>query len=196
MVGAFETAARDRARRVLFLDVDGVLHPFSSTSFFHAPCMSALRQIVQQTGAAIVLSSSWQGTPAALAQVNAALERNGIPVCIDTTVSNGRAATLPANRAGEIKSWVEAHAQQCLGGYVVVDDMDLHAFLPPGTFVRTEDEVGLTEADAMRAIQLLGGPDKSLPPLPPPPRKPGGFNVLVTRGEMQREMMRAAMAGM
>ena len=143
-----------------------------------------------------VVCGKWGRSPAALAQVNAALERNGIPVCIDTTVSNGRAATLPANRAGEIKSWVEAHAQQCSGGYVVVDDMDLHAFLPPGTFVRTEDEVGLTEADAMRAIQLLGGPDKSLPPLPPPPRKPGGFNVLVTRGEMQREMMRAAMAGM
>ena len=168
-------------KRTLFLDVDGVLHPFSATSFFHAPCMSALRQVVQQTGASIVLSSSWQATPTSLGTVNAALQANGIPPCVSTTVEpsatgRSRPATSENGRAKEILAWVAAHPDACSGGWVAVDDMGLACRLPTDNFV------------------LLGGPDASVPPLPPPPSKPGGFNSIVTRGEMQRDMMRAAMA--
>ena len=187
-------------KRVVFLDVDGVLHPFSASSLFHAPCMAALRTIIAQTGASIVLSSSWQATPQSLAQVNAALQMNGVPACSDKTVPTNAAGMAPAgagesNRAREILDWVDGHSDACRDGWVALDDMDLLRFMPPDAFVRTQAESGLTEADAREAIQILGGRDASLPPLAPAPAKPGGFNVLVTRGEMQREMMRAALAG-
>ncbi len=163
---------------------------------FHAPCMQALRTIVQQTGAHIVLSSSWQSIPSTYAQVNAALERNGLPTCVDKTVGGGPTRAGESARAHEIAAWVAANPASCAAGYVAIDDLDLAPHLARGTFVRTEAESGLTEADAMRAIDLLGGPDPSVAPLPPPPHKPGGFNVVVTRGEVQRDMMRAAMAGL
>ena len=76
---------------------------------------------------------------------------------------------------------------------MALDDMELQPHLPAGSCVRTEAESGLTEEDARHAVRLLGGPDPSLPPLPDAPKSPGAFNVLVTRGEMQREMMRAAL---
>ena len=182
--------------KAVFLDVDGVLHPLGAASFFHAPCMSALRSIVEQTGAALVLSSSWQSSRQSAELVDAALRMNGLPPCVDQTVApdaRGRASPSgeEAGRADEIRRYVEAHPERCAGGWVAVDDTDLNL---AGHFVRTDASSGLTPADADAAIRVLGGPDARAPPLPPPPPKPGGFNVLVTRGEVQREMMRAALA--
>ena len=149
-------------RKVILLDVDGVLHPFSSASPFTAPCMAALRSIVEQTGAAIVLSSSWQGLPSTVAKVNAALETHGLPrVSAQTVCPNeaGYAATGAdaRSRASEIIRWVEANADQCTGGWVAIDDMHLQRLLPGGNFVRTEAELGLTEANAWSAVMMLGG---------------------------------------
>ena len=42
--------------RIIFLDVDGVLHPTTNAHFFLPRSMMSLRQIVEQTGAAIMLS--------------------------------------------------------------------------------------------------------------------------------------------
>ena len=127
--------------------------------------------------------------------VNAALQTNGLPTVVDKTLPSGATATSEEGRAREIARWVETHADKCSGGWVVLDDMDVRPHLPPGHVVRTRAESGLTDRDAEWAVKLLGGPDKSLPPLPPPPKKPGAFNVIVTRGERDRDMMRAAMAG-
>eukprot|EP00966_Prymnesium_polylepis_P163056 3768536-Prymnesium_polylepis.1 len=162
--------------------------------------MTALRSVVGQTGASIILSSSWQGTPGSRAQVDAALQANGIPCCIGQTVEPNaagaaRVGTGEETCASEIKRWAVKHPEQCSGGWVAIDDLDLTRFLPPKSFVRTQAEEGLTQDGAKCAVESLGGPDTSLPPLPPPPQKPGGFNILVTRGEMQRDMIRAAMAG-
>ena len=181
--------------KVIFLDVDGVLHPFTANSFFQANCLAALRRIVGETGAAIVLSSSWQSSEASLAMVNRALRTNGLPTVVDKTLPSGATATSEEGRAREIARWVETHADQCSGGWVVLDDMDVQPHLPAGHVVRTRAESGLTDRDAELAVELLGGPDKSLPPLPSPPKKPGALNVSVTRGERDRDMMRAAMAG-
>jgi hypothetical protein len=161
-----------------------------------------LRRIVEQTGASIVLSSSWQATPHQRRQVDSALQANGIPSTASQTVEipNPRPSSIvrvgktDTYRAGEIKAWIKRHVQECAAGWVALDDLDLQHFLPTGRFVRMEAEAGLTDRDAEAAIQLLGGPDPAAPPLPPPPHNPGGFNLLVSRGEMQREMLRAALA--
>ena len=129
-----------------------------------------------------------------MAMVNSALIQNGIPQCVGKTVASGAPSGEDDGRAREITTFVANHPELCARGWVALDDMALGALLPPGKFVRTEPEAGLTAANATKAIELLGGPDASAPPLPPIPSKPGGFNVLVTRGEMQRDAMRAAMA--
>ena len=54
---------------VIFLDVDGVLHPLvvefrdgklSDEHLFRPDCMRNLKRIVDETGAELVLSSSWR----------------------------------------------------------------------------------------------------------------------------------------
>jgi hypothetical protein len=54
---------------VVFLDVDGVLHPLmvefrdgklSDEHLFKEECMRYLKRIVDETGAELVLSSSWR----------------------------------------------------------------------------------------------------------------------------------------
>ena len=37
--------------KVIFLDVDGVLHPLTGTEMFTEPCMTQLKRIVDETGA-------------------------------------------------------------------------------------------------------------------------------------------------
>ena len=142
-----------------------------------------------------MLSSSWRTTSTLQAQVNSVLERNGLPYCIGATCTSN-ASGVEANRAREIMLWVESHAAACADGYVVLDDMDLSQHLPEAgaRFVRTDAASGLTEADALLAVRLLGGPEENMPTLLPP-TKPGAFNILVTRSELERDAIRAAMAG-
>lgn len=155
--------------------------------------MTALRKIIEQTGAKIVCSSSWRTTSASLATLNSALAQNGLPICVDKTAVSHN-GTPERCRAEEIRAWVAQNHWRCADGWVALDDMDLRERLPASSFVRTRAEAGLTDYDATAAVNKLGGPDPSLPPLPPPPRGGSGFNVIVTRGEMQRDAMRAAMA--
>ena len=161
--------------RVVILDVDGVLHPFSSESGFTAPCMRALRSIVEQTGASIVLSSSWQGLPSTVAKVNAALEANGLPHIVAQTVTPNaagyaRTGSDAKSRAREISRWVQANTEMCAGGWIAIDDMHLQRLLPGGNFVRTEADIGLTDANAWSAVMMLGGPTCLPPPTHGTPR--------------------------
>ena len=63
--------------KVIFLDVDGVLHPYHSrpNQQFRAHCMRRLKAIIDTTGAKIVLSTSWRRTARATAAVNLQLKR-------------------------------------------------------------------------------------------------------------------------
>ena len=179
--------------KVIFLDIDGVLHPVSASHCFHDSCMGALRAIVEQTGASIVLSSSWQVTPALRAHADAALQASGLPSCIGQTVQPaGDSEVLRVGsgndfRVAEIWRWTVAHATECSGGWVALDDLDLN--LPSENFVRTGAERGLTDADAQKAVRLLGGPDHSLPKLPP---SRGRTGEPLTKGEVLRAMINGA----
>lgn len=44
---------------VLFLDLDGVLHPADATEFFDASCLAALRRLLEMN-CELVLSSTWR----------------------------------------------------------------------------------------------------------------------------------------
>lgn len=151
---------------LLFLDVDGVLHPVGAEAghFFQPQCMAALRSIVEATGAAIVLSSAWQAHAAGREDVNNALRSWGLPSFVATTVT-GVPGSGEERRAREITAWVRAHAAAC-PTWVAIDDLPCDEVAPPPSlapllparhFVRCNPRVGLTAALADRAIGLLGG---------------------------------------
>lgn len=74
-------------RPVVFLDVDGVLHPLvvgfrdgrlAEAHLFAQGCMLLLKRIVDATGAELVLSSSWRQFEAPRERLAAALAAHGL----------------------------------------------------------------------------------------------------------------------
>ena len=61
---------------VLFLDIDGVLHPVDAEEdeFFGGPQMEQLHRIVEASGAQVVLSSTWRLSPVHMRQATERLE--------------------------------------------------------------------------------------------------------------------------
>eukprot|EP00438_Fugacium_kawagutii_P027290 Skav230168 [mRNA] locus=scaffold996:194058:198067:- [translate_table: standard] len=91
--------------KIIFLDVDGVLHAANYAKVsFAKPCMQALAYIQKETGAEIVLSSTWRLWEGGTGRdaVDKALKRFGIPKCV------GQTPDLKGNagRAEEIRAYV------------------------------------------------------------------------------------------
>ena len=149
------TTTRTTTTSVIFLDVDGVLHPFASLDHFARPCMEALATVVASSGASLVLSSSWQATPAMTSLVNEELERHGMPACVDRTAPPGRSpSSSVAGRCTEIRRWLAAHPE--VESWVALDDLPLDAL--GDRFVHVDGDVGLAASDATDALhQLLSG---------------------------------------
>lgn len=96
--------------KVIFLDIDGVLVNFTSmklprltldgqdfsTHRFYQPAVVALNRIVRETGAKIVISSSWRGGRDSIPKLQRILDANGVigeivgvTPCYDGTESTG-----------------------------------------------------------------------------------------------------------
>jgi hypothetical protein len=134
-------------RRILFLDVDGVLNhegmpePDGEPPLYGAPlcrdCIRRLSDVCDQTGARIVVSSSWRLNPDSMRDLRAALGGRII-------------GATPARNVGarhkEIEEWI-VQAREPIDGVVVDDDTDAEVALMP--FVRTDFlNGGFTDAHA------------------------------------------------
>ncbi|CEM33400.1 unnamed protein product [Vitrella brassicaformis CCMP3155] len=139
-------------RKILFLDVDGVLHPHTdfgiSERMFRAHCMRELKRIVDETGCDIVFSSSWRNYKANCALASDKLLSHGVPMWISATPSISF-----EQRSLEVSRWLEANPS--VDRYVILDDIDF-SFDDPN-FVKTDPRTGLTSEDADRAIAILNG---------------------------------------
>jgi hypothetical protein len=164
----------DETTRVIFLDIDGVLHGFRDTTHFKPSCVEALRRIVVSTEARIVLSSSWRCTPETIAAVDTALAAVGIAPVIGCTPTKKQLRS----RVAEILNWLERNpALKKSRAFVCLDDMDLATGAKDGSrsaicenVVRTDPDEGLTESDAKQAIQILTSAAGSARiPAPAPP---------------------------
>jgi len=62
---------------VIFLDTDGVLHSLYGDGLFNDSCVSLLADLIEQTQASVVLSSSWRTDSNKMRMVNAALKKPG-----------------------------------------------------------------------------------------------------------------------
>ena len=144
-------------RRVIFLDIDGVLAPIRRWDRYgdlDPACIQVLNEIVASGGADVVVSSTWRHGKT-VAELQEMLDAHGFAGrVLDKTPSD-----VPgAGRGEEIAAWLADHA---VDGYVIIDD---HADMGElrTHLVQTHPAHGLHPADVPRAIAMLmtSGPAK------------------------------------
>jgi len=171
--------------RVVFLDIDGVVNRTKRADqiILEPDLVALLRQIIEETGAQIVLSTFWKpfddyvayalhrvgGLDGAL--VVGATPGSSVKTCVQRSSAShllhgeslglldgadhgGPAPGIYPNRAAEIRHWLARHPQ--VTHYAILDDRADAAdgeLLP--SFVRTDPAVGLTEGHVARAVTLL-----------------------------------------
>ena len=162
--------------KVIFLDIDGVLNtkwwytqmdrntPKDKYGYaFDPKAVANLRRIVEETGAIIVISSSWKCM--GLSQMEEMWDVRNLPGKIVGITPNSVSDELLVNadidsielfhiRGEEIKEWLTRHGKH-VSHYVIIDDMDNMLPEQQSVFVQTNPEVGLTEDDANKAIVIL-----------------------------------------
>ena len=165
-----------KSSKILFLDIDGVLNskwwytqmdrntPKDKYGFAFDPrAVANLKRIVEETGADIVMSSSWKCM--GLSQVQEMWSVRNLPgKIIGITPSSGNDETLLDDdtdsidrfhiRGEEIKEWLKQHGKH-VSHYVIIDDMDNMLSEHQSHYIQTNPEEGITENDAEKAITIL-----------------------------------------
>lgn len=132
--------------KIIFLDIDGVLNcpatleRFQGTIAIDTNMVSSMKRIIRETGAKVVISSTWRMSKERLAEI----EKHGIEF-IDIT------PVLRSIRGEEIASWLKSHPN--VKKYAILDDDS--DFLPEQPLFQTSWEVGLTEEIANKVIKYL-----------------------------------------
>jgi hypothetical protein len=140
-------------RRVIFLDIDGVLAPIRRWDRYgdlDPACVQVLNEIVWRGGAEVVVSSTWRYGKT-VAELQAMLDAAGFTGYVRDKTPTG---APPTGRGAEIGAWLAAHA---VAGYVIIDDHADMGELRP-RLVLTHPAHGLQPADAPPAIALLMQP--------------------------------------
>jgi len=162
--------------KVIFLDIDGVLNTkwwytqmertISKDKYgyaFDPKAVANLKRIVAETGADIVISSSWKCM--GLSQMEDMWEDRNLPGKIIGITPNSMSDEMLLNvdidsiklfhiRGEEIKEWLTKHGKQ-VSNYAIIDDMDNMLSEQQSRFVHTNPEVGITEEDAQKTIEIL-----------------------------------------
>jgi hypothetical protein len=137
-------------RRVIFLDVDGVLAPIRRWDRYgelDPACIRVLNEIVRSGEAEVVVSSTWRYGKTA-GELQALFAAEGFDGRVVDTTPVGAPG---ADRGEEIAAWLAAHP---VDGYVILDDhADMGALR--SRLVQTHPALGLQSADVPRALALL-----------------------------------------
>ncbi len=167
--------------KVIFLDIDGVLKEEDYDAEFKDECFARLKQIVDATGAEIILSSSWridywefvengyQTDDEKILDLYNHFEKYGLKVSgrTDYTIRSG-----PSSRPDEIRRWITD--KEDLETFCIIDDDDFYKWKWLSQFlvvtrVRVQSErryeewqCTLSDADVDRAITILNRDHKAL----------------------------------
>ena len=158
--------------KIIFLDIDGVLNtcwwdrktPVDKYGYAFDPnAVANLAKIINETGADIVVSSTWKfmGLP----QMLDMWKERGLPgKIIDMTpntvsdevllVVDLEQMELTPIRGMEVQEWLNTKGKK-VSHYVILDDMDNMLPEQQSHFVQTNPEVGIIEDDANKAIVIL-----------------------------------------
>jgi hypothetical protein len=139
--------------KIIFLDVDGVLN--TRLGSLDADKLDILQSVVQATGAAVVISSTWRHHEHQMVRLRPELERRGIRIAGQTPISASRDPSerfwVASTRGAEIESWLTDHPG--VSRFVILDDSDFTAL--KGWLVQTNASVGLTDIQAHEMIRRL-----------------------------------------
>lgn len=145
--------------KYILLDFDGVLTSDAFTrqyvfehrrenlfgvDWFAPSCIDALRHIVEETGARIVISSSWRDLGEY--RIRKLWDYNRMPGRLDETTPTTPEYILMKSDA--MRHWISTHEGD---RFAVLDDDDLDV----PNLVRTKPQEGLTREDAEMAIKIL-----------------------------------------
>lgn len=147
--------------KVLFLDVDGVLNnddwawemfnkykiEVYRNNILYQPHLVQLRRIINETGAKIVVSSSWRKIHSAYEDLKHWLQMYGMEVYGETPYVGGI-------RGDDIEAWLKEHND--VEEYAILDD-DTDMGEHYGHLVNTFYMEGLTPEMADECIKMLGG---------------------------------------
>jgi hypothetical protein len=156
--------------KVIFLDIDGVLNSEEFLKNNQGEAIdrmnvSILKDIINKTGALIVMSSAWR-----LWFDDNMMPKEGYSQCLHdilrefdikifgktpdySTEEIRTSRTFSHVKAKEIIAWLNEN--QGVEKYVVIDDLDLKNEEINAHLVRTNGQVGITEKDAMRVVDMI-----------------------------------------
>ena len=140
--------------KVIFLDVDGVLNSAQDGYSIRLKTdshLKLLQYIVKETGAKIVLSSSWRiGFTPASKNLLARFKEYGLEL-MDCTPELSSSC-----RGDEIRKWLnEIETEYSVERFAILDDESNMAEFTEMNLIQTDTNVGLQKADAVRCIKLL-----------------------------------------
>lgn len=160
--------------KIIFLDIDGVLNVIPQGrddygSCFHKHFEDNLRWIIEQTGAKIVISSTWRMSGLKVMQEmwkHRGLAGDVIDITPDCAqlVNYGTFEYYDAvERGHEIQEWLDKHPQ--VKTYVIIDDDSDMLEVQKNNFVQTANNqghpdcidigYGLTRKCAERVVEIL-----------------------------------------
>lgn len=150
--------------KVVFLDIDGVcnnkkflnqcrLHGVPVDDWIDPEAVKRLNRITDETGAVIVVSSTWRlPFMHRFSDLKALLFKHGITAKVKDMTPNQNRVN---GRGGEIQKWLDTWMFTEVTSFVILDDdndmNDLGKFL-----VRTSMEDGLQDRHVEEAIRILG----------------------------------------
>ena len=162
--------------KVLFLDIDGVLNtkywytqmdkntPKDEYGYAFDPnAVANLKKILDETGADIVISSSWKCM--GLSQLEEMWEERSLPGKIIGITPNSVSDELLLNadidnmelfhiRGTEIREWLRKNSKH-VSHYAILDDMDNVLPEQQDHFVWIDPDIGITDGNAAQAIMTL-----------------------------------------
>lgn len=155
------------SRKIIFLDIDGVLNSSEFNDIYRelfvidpveydildSGPIILVSDIVFNTGAEVVLSSSWREDEDAVWRAEQQLARYGVEI-VDQTPLFGR----NARRDDEINAWLDQHPE--VTNYVILDDTPMVTSRLEHHQVRTTMARGLLRRHADLAIEILNREDE------------------------------------
>ena len=163
-------------RKIIFLDIDGVLNtkwwytqmdrntPKDKYGYAFDPnAVANLKRILDETGADIVISSSWKSF--GFSELEEMWQDRGLPGELIGITPNSVSDEMLLNadldhielfsiRGMEIKEWLSRHGKR-VSHYVIIDDMDNMLPEQQPHFVHTDPEIGISKENAAQAITIL-----------------------------------------
>ena len=154
-------ANEPKQRKIIFLDFDGVMvtdrnqQPLQDEygAVFDPACVERLKQIINSTGADIVVTSTWKID----------LGAGGIRMMWTDRHLPGKFIGVtpninPIHRGEEISVWLTAHGNDCR--YAIIDDCPFSDFFREeqlSHLFRVDERIGLDEDTAREVIGYLNG---------------------------------------